>query len=353
MTMDYNFLSKDDSLYLKGLAILLIVLHNFFIKIPPVTLANEFFFHISFLQEAWNNFSVTESLNIVLSFIGYGGIYIFFFLSGYGLSKKMRLNDDPFYAIKRIWQLEKLLLIGLVVYLIFNPLSFNFLHIINALSLTNNFFFKNLHQIEGSWWFLFCLAQLYVIFYPLYRFIGKNKNNFLLIIYLYIMLAYIGSPLSILLEDDEFFYRIFIGHIPEFCLGIFVATYENSLPLLQNKKTYFYALTVGIIIFILCQLTFWLWIFSGLAFVAIFISSYKLLKGYVANKYIKYLGKISPYVYIIHCVLLLHFFTDMVKNSSAYEKIMSCALWFCVVLLAGGLLSKLFALPILKRCGDK
>jgi len=348
MATNYNFLLKEDSLYLKGLAILLIAFHNFFVKVPPVTQHNEFFFHISFLLDAWNNLSLSESLNVLLSFIGYGGIYIFFFLSGYGLSKKMRADNNPFYALKRIWRLEKLLLVGIAVYLLLNPLKFNFIHIVNALSLTNNFFANNLQQMDGSWWFLFCLAQLYVIFYPLYYFIGKNKGNFLLIIYLYVMLAYVGSPLSILLEDDGFFYRIFIGHIPEFCLGIFIAVYEDKLLFLQNKKTYLVAFCGGAMLFILGQFSFWFWIFSGLAFVMCFIGTYKFISVCKFNKCICYLGKISPYIYITHCCLFLDLFTQVSKNSPAYEKIMWSLFWFSVVILLSGLLNMLFSLRLKK-----
>ena len=82
MTNKDSFLTKDDTTYLKAIAILFIVFHNFLHLLPPVYFNNEFTFRLGYVFIAIGNFSLEESINVFFSFFGYIGIYVFFFLSG-------------------------------------------------------------------------------------------------------------------------------------------------------------------------------------------------------------------------------------------------------------------------------
>ena len=87
--MDKHLLSKDNSLIVRGLAILSIVFHNYL-----------HFYRFGFAQENEFSFSVEKAVGFFsylreghifancLSFLGWLGVPIFIFLTGYGFAKK-------------------------------------------------------------------------------------------------------------------------------------------------------------------------------------------------------------------------------------------------------------------------
>ena len=180
-------LSKNDSTYIKGLAIILIAFHNFLHLLPPKYPCNEFYFYSRNIYIILANLSLKESINILFSFVGYTGIYIFFFLSGYGLTKQIekKQNNPQYYAIKRISRLWFLLFVGVIWYIIINIGDVNYSHILYKLTLTDNFSLARVNNISIPWWFLSCLTQLYLLFYPLYLFIKSNKYNIFIVLYAY------------------------------------------------------------------------------------------------------------------------------------------------------------------------
>ena len=214
------FLTQNDTLYLKAISITLIVFHNFLHLLPPVYDCNEFSFNALHLQTIFSSFSLSESINIFFSFFGYIGIYAFFFLSGYGLTKGIKKNHTPYYAIKRIWKLEKLLILGIIIYIFMNIDNINWKNLLLKLTLTDNFSLTRIGNINYPWWFLGCLAQLYLIFYPLYKYINKSTISFFTIFYLYIITAYLWI---FGLFKTEYLYLNALGHLPEFTLGIYIA----------------------------------------------------------------------------------------------------------------------------------
>ena len=88
--MERKELSKDDSLILKGLAILAIMLHNLFRWIEPSTGENEFSFSHDFVYRFGELLASQpqEFINIIFSYLGHFGVQAFILLSGYGLTKK-------------------------------------------------------------------------------------------------------------------------------------------------------------------------------------------------------------------------------------------------------------------------
>lgn len=81
------YISPKQTLYLKGIAILCILLHNFFHLIVPLKCQNEMSLDENCVVKFISKFSISESINIFFSFFGFYGVYIFIFLSGYGLTK--------------------------------------------------------------------------------------------------------------------------------------------------------------------------------------------------------------------------------------------------------------------------
>ena len=102
----YSFsfsLTKDDTLLLKGIAILLIVSHNFLHLVPPSPVENEFFF--AHERGAWLALAIcfehpAEILHVLLAYFGHYGVVFFVLLSGYGLTKKTMETMETMETMK-------------------------------------------------------------------------------------------------------------------------------------------------------------------------------------------------------------------------------------------------------------
>ena len=85
-------MSKEQSSFIKGLGILLIMVHNF-VDILLNIASNE----MSFSQKATDAFLAhvftADSLWYIFSFAGWIGVPLFFFISGYGLTKKYNATN--------------------------------------------------------------------------------------------------------------------------------------------------------------------------------------------------------------------------------------------------------------------
>ena len=91
-------LSLQDSNIIKAIAILLIMSHNFFHLLPPAPGENEMTFsRDNFLRvfiQIYEN--PLDAFHPLVSFFGHYGVFLFLFLSGYGLTiKSTRLSPPP------------------------------------------------------------------------------------------------------------------------------------------------------------------------------------------------------------------------------------------------------------------
>ena len=89
-------LDRDDTAVLKALAMLLIVAHNFFHLVPPSPVENEFAFGSA--KGIWQAIAICvqfpgEIFHVLLAFFGHYGVVIFIFLSGYGLTRKLVVEN--------------------------------------------------------------------------------------------------------------------------------------------------------------------------------------------------------------------------------------------------------------------
>ena len=87
MISKYCYLTPVQTLFLKGFAILCIMSHNFFHWVPPVTYENEMHFYPMYFSRFLQDFTWPDAINCLFSFWGFYGVYLFIFLSGYGLTK--------------------------------------------------------------------------------------------------------------------------------------------------------------------------------------------------------------------------------------------------------------------------
>lgn len=102
----YLDLSRRDTSLLKGLAILLVVFHNYWHNISGAPLESEFFLRKHSLYE-WLYQIIDKPwdfLHPTMSVFGVYGVHIFIFLSGYGLTKKiLSLYGGGFVSLYNVY----------------------------------------------------------------------------------------------------------------------------------------------------------------------------------------------------------------------------------------------------------
>jgi peptidoglycan/LPS O-acetylase OafA/YrhL len=154
---------------MRGIAIIFIVLHNLLHLILPTT-ENEFTFHlarsITFAKCALE-FNPTLWKDI-FSFLGWYGVAIFLFLSGYGLTLKYGFTtQQPFKAGTFVWKhLKRVFLLMILPYTWFairHLLRSQSLPVLMQITLTSNIFRPN-GISPGVFWFFGLIAQFYIFF---------------------------------------------------------------------------------------------------------------------------------------------------------------------------------------------
>jgi peptidoglycan/LPS O-acetylase OafA/YrhL len=171
--MKQHEISLKDSNSMRGVAILFIVLHNLIHHIVPVK-ENEFAYTGSFFQEfmdsLWNGDSFLMN---VFSFLGWYGVVIFLFLSGYGLVKKYEGNvqEVSFWVFTKHMYL-KLFTLMLIPYLLYILIEY----VVHKGSVTYEAFIYHISFLSNLWpqeispgvyWYLGLIMQLYICYYLL------------------------------------------------------------------------------------------------------------------------------------------------------------------------------------------
>lgn len=108
-----KFINKVDTDYYKGMAILMIAIHNYFHVRPGFGLENEMNFSSDKLWRFLNyfsNFDLDHWLAALFGYLGHYGVQVFIFISAYGLSiqySKAQMSDLSFVArhLKKVYLL--------------------------------------------------------------------------------------------------------------------------------------------------------------------------------------------------------------------------------------------------------
>ena len=184
--MDQTSLNKSECSFLKGVAIIFIILHNYCHEFPSAIEANEFKWIKENILLLYKQ-TIHPSYYIIsdfFSFWGHYGIVIFLFISGYGLVIKYEKTSNShsnsiFDFIKRHYlKLFHLMIWGFIANIIVNKLCTGYffhdkwtipgqlLFVINLI--------PNAHINPGPYWYLGMTLQLYII----YIILMSNKNNY-------------------------------------------------------------------------------------------------------------------------------------------------------------------------------
>lgn len=313
MKKNYAYLTKDQSLLLKGFAIFCILSHNFFHLFPPITFQNEMSFNAEYFSQFLQDFNWQNTINCFFSFFGFYGVYIFIFLSGYGLTKKFQqFSSSSFYFIfKQILKIYKLLLFSIIAYLCFSP-EIKLKGLLYVLTLSANFDAVTLYAACGPWWFFALIIQLYILFLFLYKIISKDAFHIVYILFFYLITAIAWNNC---IGKTTLLFANALGHLPEFCFGIFVACYEEKLSFINSKKFNIAALLLSLLVIFLGQLNFFAFILSFTFSALLFLSAYKLFPS--QNKFWIFIGKISPFLFGINGFFYREYFISLAENNSS------------------------------------
>lgn len=283
-------LSREDSAVLKGIAILMIVLHNFCHWILPV-MENEYTFDLN-KSVAWFGNFISGGPHIIpsfLSFWGHYGVAIFLFLSGFGLVRKYETPaSEPLkfgaFMKRNYMKLWKLIFIAVVIQCFIDfdwwiPVLFTF---------ASNLI-PEAELIHGPWWFFSLIVQCYC----LYALCFYRKNNINLFVAAGISLLILFAVLYFNVPDDIFKYirlNIF-GWVLPFAMGVFFARKRYEIPVWVSLA--------ALLLFFVSEFNAYTWtIASALICIAV-IPFASLVRGTI-RKFLVFTGIVSAAMFVIH-----------------------------------------------------
>ena len=312
--MYWRTLTKEDTTLFKGIAILLVVAHNF-MHLFPSPQENQFFLDPQrthdFLTLAYRE--PENLLRILLSFTGHLGVQVFIFLSAYGLMKKYQHSYPPYWHfIYQRWVkifpsfflaiLFWLIIEGWIVgrYGILGPakvLYWNFEYLLLKISLISNFIPGLALQPMGPWWFIPLIFQFYIIFPMLLRLESRCGAAGLLALSVASLLF---ATLTNGMIGELNIYFTVLGHLPVFCLGLYLAR-NDTMEIPQPLQLLLLALGL----FVLGNFHPVAWHFSHIAALLLLIMLFQATRSWInwsvtLKDVLLFYGKISMPLFLVN-----------------------------------------------------
>lgn len=310
-------ITKENTNFIKGVAILLILFHNYFRWVFPVTGENEFEFSDVFFFKSISFFLANplEFFNVFFNFLGHYGVQLFIFISAYGLTVSYN-NNKPSYLQFLIHRFDKLypsFVFAVVAFIIYNItiaghlISFNTLSDLGIqLTTMANFFPDKAMSITGPWWFYSLIFQFYILFPGLIALYNRYGVKSLLIasVISYILIFICYEPVLKLRLN---ILHLALGHLPEFCLGIYFATKKNV-------KISVYILLLSVLLLIIGNTNRYFWPFANIAAAFCLVAFVQYVYRYKSTlphffSSISFVGGISLYIFAIHGFIRTPFYT--------------------------------------------
>ena len=296
---------------------MLIVLHNLAHNVVPF-MENEKCFDPSNAEFFINNVLAHPILGSI-SYLGWLGVPIFFFLSGYGLSKKYGKEiPNPLEFIK-IHYLKLLLLAGPCI-LIDNIIrGSSFFQILGQLTFLNGFFgYDEIYPV--AFWYLRVAFEFYILYALILRHIPAKW-------FLGLSLVIVCSFVFISGRVVETMKFHSIGWLLDFSLGVFIAKDGKWLKRIENV----YCSLLFLVLLVFSSIYEYAWLFSTTLAVLFFLS----IKRHITNKLVLFLGSISAFLYVVHPIVRnrwTHLPLDYMNGNVIYIFLSICAyLGVCVL----------------------
>ena len=353
MQTRFSYFTKNETTIFKGIAILMIVIHNYLHLQNGFFLENEAVFKssnvIDFIQYIYP-VRWYESFSAVAAFLGHYGVQLFIFFSAYGLSmqkiKEKTKENYLQYLLRRLKKLYFLLFFGIAVFLALNFISEGSFYGIKrilkeALLLVTSFGnFKNstlYNNFSGPFWYFGLMVQLYLLFPAIYG-IVKKVNIYLLlgIVYFAITGLYFYDRIS----DFSVMGTVF-GHLPEVILGVYFAQKGFTKPNL-------FLFLGSIVVFIVSQFYGSLFPLSFLAITIILLyiisTLLQVMNGYYKQTLL-YIGEISMILFVVNGPMRLLPFFSIENTELRAERIF---LYLIILFVISHILYNIYAFLVKK-----
>ncbi len=321
MSGSKTLLTRAECTALKGIAIIGIILHNFFHVMPGYARENEYRFLISNVEK-FAGILERHSLHLPLQIISYGGFMtlgIFLMLTGYGLVVKYENRPEPLRRARFVWEhyvkLLRLMFVPLVMITFvayFHPMrplgpltgTLELLMLSNVL---------NTDYFPGPFWYFSMIFQAYVLYaLVIYRKTerGRTWSSVLLVVMtlVFTLLQWLFEPESPNLE----WYRLnVVAYLPAFTLGVLLGRYANR-PWLGR--------TGGAVMAVVCTLAlwpmsrsygWWMWIYVPAALAG--IGWIKALP-WLGARPMQWIGRLSSYLFANHATSRQLFWDLAIKH---------------------------------------
>lgn len=307
-------LTKDESLALRGLCISLVVLHNLIHNVVPFQ-ENEKWFNIDYSNYFLSNMSDSPLLAI-LSYVGWMGVPIFFFLCGYGLRMKYGDSIPSRLSFIKKHYLKLLFLFGPIV--VINNLH---AHKTIASLLGQLTFLDPVHNmLPAAFWYVVCAFEFYILYAIV---LHRIKSKWLLAVGAFLCL-------SLLFLDDMVVKAIryhCLGWFLGFALGCYTADQPKYLAYLEKT----WAVVIVFVLLAFSTINKQMWVVSDVLMILFLLSVRRFLnmKGLVA------IGAVSAFLYAVHPIvrnLWLYLKIDY-TNGNGLVIMLTIAAYFIICLL--------------------
>lgn len=334
---------------MKGYGILFIALHNFFHlgSITNYVHENEFEYRV---QRTWDYFDVIRSFEVsgfgqFFSFLGWIGMPVFLFISGYGLVKKYENNRDFNMGRHVFYSWKKLFLLLLPAALYFIMLSIivgNWksvaLKTLFQFTLLNNFAIPIIEFIPGVYWYFSLTFEFYLLYILIRRWNVKQLLFLLcgMLVVQVIAICFLGGPTS---DIWLWIKHNFIGWGQIFLIGMIAAKTDFGKYFPSNIFLLWLLTVACLCLLPVLQLNVWTWLlfvpFVALLFF-VFLSS-AINNNIILKKLGVWLGDYSSFIFVAHpvarsIVLLLY--------ESFYMPLWLMTIFYTILFVLGAIIYK-------------
>ncbi len=289
-------LSLADTAVLKGLGILLIVGHNFQYLVSALPGVNEFDFREENARALLEGTSLVSLPRMLFAFFGHYGVQLFTFLSAYGLTLSFEKRAPAFgeFFRARLKRLYPSFIIAVVLWALWKGLpsgalgparliADNLGSVLLKLSLGFNLVRGEQLSLVGPWWFLPFIVQFYLVFPWLRRLSSRALG----------VASAVGFVASWAINETAlpggFIYATPLGHLPEFCLGIWFARRGDA------RIPWWLTLT-ALAVFLFGQVNAVVWHFTHIAALLVALGVWRVLP----RAALTWFGAISMQLFLVN-----------------------------------------------------
>ena len=335
-------ITLDEGLLLRAVAIGMIMAHNYMHWLPGSPGENEFGFEADrvtlFLDGLWS--SPWDAVRLLASYFGHYGVQIFFFLSGYGLTKKYGSSVPDWWGfqIKRWKGFYPAIIISALGYLVYEGSRIGWgevwhdhgPNLLRQMVGISNFIPENVYRPIGPWWFIGVILQFYLVLPFVWKTLQKHGDKFL---YLLLVLGWVlQSVLGHILytQFDLNINHTILGHMGICVMGIWFARREQvNIPwwLIMLSVALFIAGNFNYVFWIPSRVMLLLFLFPVLRAICRY-----LVKSRCCRAVLLFVGQLSVYLFLCNGYLRRPLVEWAKQESNWWTSIWTCMVFMLIVI---------------------